>query len=64
MSNFCLIDNFLLSSPHPQCKMGEDTGKITKFLYVFRDLFKNIPYLSKKKIAPRKEPFHHIVGNG
>ena len=28
MSNFCLIDNFLLSGPHPQHKMGENTGKI------------------------------------
>ena len=64
MSNFCLTDKFQLPVSHPhQCKIDENTGAITKLLYFFRDLFKNTIFV-EKKLAPRNEPFHHIVGNG
>ena len=46
---FLLNWQFSTFQPPTPCKVGENTGMITKFLYVFRDPFKNIPYLQKKK---------------
>ena len=56
MSNFLLIDIFW-QSPTPSVKLGENTGMITKFLYVFKNPFKNIPNLQKKNQDPETNLF-------